>query len=131
MAQKVKFKFAAHAIVMLLLVSLPARANNTHHPFFLQTTVTMNGAEIPAGIYELSWESQNSKVRVTLWKEGQFFATAQGTWVKNGVQYPRDAALLRVNSDGSRSLTEIRLAGEKKSIVLENNVESTVQVGRK
>ena len=89
----------------------------------------MNGAEIPAGIYELSWESQNSKVRVTLWKEGQFFATAQGTWVKNGVQYPRDAALLRVNSDGSRSLVEIRLAGQKKSIVIDNNIESTVQVG--
>ena len=126
-----KFKLNVCTITILLLVSFSADAKNSRHPFFLQTTVTMNGAEVPAGVYELSWESQNSKVRVTLWKEGQFFATAQGTWVKNGVQYPRDAALLRVNSDGSRSLTEIRLAGEKKSIVLENNVESTVQVGRK
>jgi hypothetical protein len=91
----------------------------------------MNGLEVPAGTYDLSWESQNSKVRVTLWKDGLFFATAQGTWVKNGAKYPNDAALLRVNSDGSRSLVEIRLAGVKKTIVIENNIESKIQVGAK
>jgi len=124
-----KFKPIVYTIAILLLVSFSAHANNPRRPFFLQTTVTMNGAEVPAGNYELSWESQNSKVRVTLWKEGQFFATAQGNWVKNGVNYTGDAALLRVNSDGSRSLVEIRLAGLKKSIVIDNNIESTVQVG--
>jgi hypothetical protein len=124
-----KFKLNMCAVTILLLVHFSAYAKSSRHPFFLRTTVTMNGAEVPAGNYELSWESQNSKVRVTLWKDGQFFATAQGTWVKNGVQYPSDAALLRVNSDGSRSLMEIRLAGEKKSIVLERNFESAFQVG--
>lgn len=123
-----KFRFVVQSILILLLVSFPARANNSRRPFYLQTTVTMNGAEVPAGNYELSWDSQNSKVRVTLWKDGHFFATAQGNWVKNGINYRADAALLRVNSDGSRSLMEIRLAGVKKTIVLDNTVESTVQV---
>ena len=122
-----KFRSVAQTIVILLLISFSAYAKTSRRPFSLQTTVTMNGAEVPAGVYELSWESQNSIVRVTLWKDGQFFATAQGAWVKNGVQYPSDAALLRVNSDGSRSLMEIRLAGEKKSIVLDKNFESAVQ----
>src|SRR6266436_10363134 len=125
-----KFRFVVQTFVILLFVSFPARANASR-PFFLQTAVTMSGAEVPAGLYDLSWESQNSKVRVTLWKDGRFFATAQGTWVKNGAKYPNDAALLRVNSDGSRSLVEIRLAGVKKTIVLENNIESKVQVGAK
>jgi hypothetical protein len=123
----VKFRSVAQTIVILLLISFSAYAKTSRRPFFLQTTVTMNGAEVPAGVYELSWESQNSIVRVTLWKDGQFFATAQGAWVKNGVQYPSDAALLRVNSDGSRTLMEIRLAGEKKSIVLDRSFESAVQ----
>jgi hypothetical protein len=123
-----KFKFTVQTIVILLLVSFPARAKNSR-PFYFQTAVTMNGAEVPAGIYELSWESQNSKVRVTLWKDGQFFATAQGNWVKNGVNYTDDAALLRVNSEGSRSLMEIRLASVKKAIVLESNIGSTLQLG--
>ena len=126
-----KFKLDVCTITILLLVSFSAYAKTSRRPFFLQTTVTMNGAEVPAGVYELSWESQNSKVRVTLWKDGQFFATAQGNWVKNAVTYKNDAALLRVNSDGSRSLTEIRLAGVKKTIVLDSTVESTVQVGSK
>ena len=124
-----KFRLALGTITILLLVSFSAYAKNPRRPFSLPTTVTMNGAEVPAGVYDLSWESQNSKVHLTLWKDGQFFATAQGTWVKSGIQYPGDAALVRVNSDGSRSLIEIRLAGEKKSIVLESNVESTFQVG--
>jgi hypothetical protein len=123
-----KFRLVVQTFVILLFVSLPARANNSR-PFHLQTAVTMNGAEIPAGTYDLSWESQNSKVRVTLWKDGRFFATAQGTWVKNGVKYTGDAALLRVNSDGSRSLVEIRLAGVKKSIVLEDTMEPKLQLG--
>ncbi len=122
-----KFRSVAQTIVILLLISFSAYAKTSRRPFFLRATVTMNGAEVPAGVYELSWESQNSIVRVTLWKDGQFFATAQGAWVKNGVQYPSDAALLRVNSDGSRSLMEIRLAGEKKSIVLDRSFESAVQ----
>ncbi len=126
-----KFRSVAQTIVILLLISFSAYAKTSRRPFFLRATVTMNGAEVPAGVYELSWESQNSIVRVTLWKDGQFFATAQGAWVKNGVQYPSDAALLRVNSDGSRTLMEIRLAGEKKSIVLDRNSESAVQVGRR
>jgi hypothetical protein len=124
-----KLKLILQTILILLLVSFPARANNSH-PFFLRTTVTMNGAEVPAGLYELSWESQNSKVNVTLWKEGRFFATARGTWVKNAVQYSADEALLRVNSDGSRSLMEIRLAGVKKSIVIEN-INPVLQVKAK
>ena len=125
-----KFRLVVQTLVVLLFVSFPVRANNSR-PFYLRTTVTMNGVEVPAGIYNLSWESQNSKVRVTLWKDGLFFATAQGNWVKNGVKYTGDAALLRVNSDGSRSLMEIRLAGVKKTIVLENNIESKLQVGAK
>jgi hypothetical protein len=126
-----KFKLHVCTITILLIVSVSAYAKNSRRPFFLQTGVTMNGAEVPAGIYELSWEEHNSKVQVTLWKEGRFFATAHGNWVKSGVLYTGDAALLRVNSDGSRSLTEIRLAGAKKSIVLEESSNSTVQVRAK
>jgi hypothetical protein len=124
-----KFKIVVHAIVILLLVSSTTRAK-TSHPFFLNTAITMNGAEVPPGVYDLSWESHNATVRVILSKDGRFFATAHGTWVKHGVKYAGDAALLRVNSDGSRSLVEIRLAGINKTIVLET-VNPTVQVGAK
>jgi hypothetical protein len=40
--------------------------------------------------------------------------------VRHGVKYREDAVLLQVNSDGTRSLMEIRLAGSAKTIVLDN-----------
>jgi hypothetical protein len=41
--------------------------------------------------------------------------------VKNGARYSEDAALLRVNSDGTRSLIEIRIAGASKAIVFKES----------
>ena len=107
------------AILLSLAAISPATAKkNPARPLFLETPVTMNGAEIPEGMYDLTLESSNASVRVTLWRNGQFVATARGVWVKGGVKYTQSAFLLRVNSDGSRSLIEIRLAGSSRTIVL-------------
>jgi len=111
--------------LILLAASFPVPAKkNPARPFLLQTPITMDGAEIPQGMYQLALESSNSSVRVTFWREGQFIATARGVWVKSGMKYTENSVLLRVNSDGSRSLIEIRLAGTAKTIVL--NASDTV-----
>ena len=125
-----KVRTIVPAMAILLLASFPLHAKKNSRPFYLRIAATMNGAEIPAGIYDISWESEKTGVRVTLWKNGQFFATAKGDWVKQGVKHTDDAVVLRVNSDGSRSLVEIRIAGVKKTIVL-GAVEPIVQVGAK
>jgi hypothetical protein len=117
-----KIKVAVLTTLILLAASFPVLAKRKQpRPFFLRTAVTMNDAEIPAGLYELTVESSNSSVRVNLWKDGRFVATAPGAWVKSGAKYSEDAVLLRVNSDGSRSVIEIRLAGDAKTIVLNNS----------
>ena len=67
------------------------------------------------GLYELSLESTIPAVRVTLCRDGRFVATALGAWVKNGAKYTEDSALLRVNSDGSRSLIETSLRRRRKN----------------
>jgi hypothetical protein len=115
-----KIKNTVLLIVVLLISSVRAYADNSR-PFFLRSSVTVNGALVPAGVYQLSWESHGSDVRVTLSKDGRFIATARGTWVKHGVKYTGDAALLQVNPDGSRSLVEIRMAGTKRTIVLSDS----------
>jgi hypothetical protein len=124
-------KVAAFIALILLTATVPVRAKKIPpRPFFLRTPVNLNGAEIQEGLYELTLESGDSVVRVTLWRDGQFFATAPGIWVKNGSKYTEDSALLRVNSDGSRSLIEIRFAGTAKTIVL-NRPEATIRVSAK
>jgi hypothetical protein len=122
-------KRSVFILVVSLIAGLSAYADNSR-PFFLRTPATLNGAEVPAGVYRLSWEEHSLTVRVTLSKDGRFIATAQGTWVKHGAKYPGDAALLRVNPDGSRSLVEIRLAGMKRTIVLDDR-DPILRVGAK
>ena len=53
-------KVAVLAVLFLLVPSVPVKAKKIPpRPFFLQTPVTMNGAEIPEGLYE-SGKSQLS-----------------------------------------------------------------------
>jgi hypothetical protein len=107
-------------VVILLFANTPVVAKkNPPRPFRLREVVVLNGAQIPPGGYDLTWETHNSAARVTLWKDGQFVATAPGAWVKNGVKYAEDEALVRVNSDGTKSLIEIRIAGTGRAIVFD------------
>ena len=123
-----KPKAIVPALLIFLAMNFPAWARkNDSRLFFLRSNAVMNGVEIPAGMYELTWEVRNATVTLKLWKDGNFFASARGAWVKNGSKYPEDAVLLRLNSDGSRSLIEIRLGGTAKAIVL-NNAEYTIRV---
>ena len=110
------------AVLILLIAGTPAWAKkNPSRQFMLREEVELNGTQVPAGIYELAWETQGPAANVSLSKDGKCVATAQGVLVKHGVKYAEDAALLLVNSDGSRSLIEIRIAGETKTIVLNHS----------
>jgi hypothetical protein len=124
----VKVKAILAALCIFLVASLPTWAKyNPPLRLLLQNNITMNGVEVPAGSYDLTWEDRTSTVQVSLWKDGKFFAMAHGAWVKNAAKYAEDMALVRVNSDGTRSLIEIRVAGMKRAIVL-NHTEYTVRV---
>jgi hypothetical protein len=125
-----KFRFAMLNLILLTVGFSASAKKNPHHLIYLHPEVTLNGAKVPEGIYDFTWQSRGSAVRVTIWKDGKFIASAPGVWVKNGAKYTEDALLLRVNSDGSRSLIEVRLAGIAKTIVFVSP-ESTVQVGAK
>ena len=114
-------KGALVTVLFMFLASIPVLAKkDPPRPFRLPGMVTLNGAQVPAGIYELTFETQGSAVRVTLLKNGQFVATAPGVWVKTGIKYSEDEALLRVNPEGSRSLIEIRFAGMARAIVFDD-----------
>lgn len=121
-----KIKIAALITLLSLAASLPVLAKkNLPRLFQLRDAVTLNGAQVPPGIYELTWETHGTSTRVTLRKNGVFVATAQGVLVKDGVKSSEDQAMLLVNPDGSRSLIEIRIAGAARAIVF-NQTDSTV-----
>lgn len=97
----------------VLIAKPPSRSRMMNFP----SPIVVNGADVPAGTYRLDWETHANSVTVQLFKGSEFFAGGRGRWVKQGMKYAEDAVLLRVNADGSRSLTEIRLAGFSKTIL--------------
>ncbi len=123
-----RIKFRVVVVLWLLAGVLPASAKKSPlRPFYMPNSVTMDGAEIPQGMYQITVETQQSGVTVELWRDGRFIATARGTWVKSGMRFKENTILLLVNPDGSRSLIELRLAGAAKSIVLKTPVDDKVQ----
>ena len=120
-ARRAMKKAGLMSILILLLTGIPSWAKkNPSRPFGLPVAVILNGAQVPAGTYELSCETHGSAVRVTLLKDGQFVATAPGAWVKTGIKYPENQLLFRVNPEGSKSLIESREAGAARSSVFDN-----------
>jgi hypothetical protein len=118
------WKAATLAAFILLTASIPTLAKKyPPRPFELSQTVFLNGAEVPAGVYSLIWETNGTHARITLEKNGNFVATAEGSFVKSGFKSNQDAAVLLVNPDGSKSLMEIRIADSAKAIVLKSGGE--------
>jgi len=117
---RAKKKAGLLSILILFLTSSPALAKkNPPRQVGLPVAVILNGAQVPAGTYELTCETHGSAVRVTLLKDGQFVATAPGAWVKTGIKYSENELLFLVNPEGSKSLIEIRFAGAARAIVFD------------
>jgi cell division protein FtsN len=85
--------------------------------FTFHSLLTVNGTHIPDGIFVVSWESYVPEAIVKFEKEGSVLGTTEGKWVKRGVKYEDDAVVYRKNSDGSRTLLEIRFAGMSQALV--------------
>jgi hypothetical protein len=128
---KMKIKVAALTMFLTLVTSFPAMAaNDPTRLFLLQIPVTVNGVEVPKGVYEFTVDSDKSNAKVTLKKQGRVVATAPATLVKTGAAPKHNVVLLSVNPDGSRALYEIRLAGSEKAIML-NESDTVAQVSAK
>jgi hypothetical protein len=111
-------KFFVLALALLLAASAFA-ASDTHkgNLQFLEA-VQVNGKQLPAGEYQVKWEGNGPDVQVTIAQGKKVFATVPGRVVEMQSKSSSDAALLKNNSDGSRTLNEIRFSGKKFSIAV-------------
>ena len=79
--------------------------------------LTLNGARLPVGDLVITWESYIPDAIVKFEKDGSVVGTTDGKWEKRSVKYGDDAIVYRKNSDGSRTLLEIRFAGMSQALV--------------
>jgi cell division protein FtsN len=79
--------------------------------------LTVNGTHLPVGNFVISWESYVPDAIVKFEKDGSVIGTTEGKWIRRDVTYQDDAVVYRKNSDGSRTLLEIRFAGMRQALV--------------
>ena len=79
--------------------------------------LTVSGARLPVGDFVITWESYVPDAIVKFEKDGSVVGTTEGKWEKRSVKYEDDAIVYRKNSDGSRTLLELRFAGMSKALV--------------
>ena len=79
--------------------------------------LTVSGARLPVGDFVITWESYVPDAIVKFEKDGSVVSTTEGKWEKRSVKYEDDAIVYKKNSDGSRTLLELRFGGMSQALV--------------
>jgi len=113
---------------LLLATSAFAASDANKGSLTTMTDVTVNGKVIPAGEYSLRWEGTGPNVQLNILKGKKVVATTSARRVDVEKSADSDAAVVKGNEDGSRTLSEVRLAGKKYVLVL-GGEEATSEAG--
>ncbi len=102
---------------LALLLATSVFASNTGS-LNVQEAITVSGKQLPAGDYKVKWDGTGSNVEISIVKGKTVLATAPARLVDLKESSPSDAAVVRKNDNGSRSLSEIRFSGKKFALAL-------------
>ncbi len=102
---------------MALLLATGAFAANKGS-LQVQDPVTVIGKQLPAGDYQLKWDDKGPNVELSILKGNKVVATVPARLVDINQSASSDAAVVRKNEDGSRSLSEIRFSGKKYALAI-------------
>jgi hypothetical protein len=80
--------------------------------------VTVSGKQLAPGDYKVSWEGTGPNVELKITKGKEVVATVPAHMVDLNRAASDNAAVVNNNSDGTRSLSEIRFSGKKFAIAL-------------
>ena len=106
-------------LTLLLATSLFAASNKGS----LQTMsdVTVSGRTLPAGEYSVNWDGSGQNVQLNITKGKKVVATTPATLVDLSQAPSSDAAVIKDNGDGTRSLAEVRFGGKKYALHIGQN----------
>ena len=115
-----QFKRLVPVIVVVALAAASAFAKSgtkNEKKLTINQAAALNGAAIPAGSYNVSWSADSGDPTVSFVKGKETLASAQAKWVDRGKKYDQNEVLYSNNSDGSRTIIEIRFAGMSRALV--------------
>jgi hypothetical protein len=84
--------------------------------------VTINGKQLASGIYSVTWDGAGPNVELNILKGKNVVATVPAHVLELEQSPSRDSVVTNTNSDGHKSLSEIRFSGKKYAFAV--NAES-------
>ena len=103
-------------VAVLLASSAFAGTNKT--TLQVQEATTISGTKLAPGEYKVQWEGNGPNVEMSILKGKNVVAKVPARVVELPSAAPSDAAVVRRNDDGSRSLSEIRMSGKKYALAV-------------
>lgn len=85
--------------------------------FRLPGALLVGGTHLPSGYCVVSWESYIPDAIVKIEDERGRTVMVEGKWVKGDAKFDENEVVYQKNSDGSRTLMEIRFHGRKQALV--------------
>ena len=101
---------------LLLASGLPAAAKSSH-TIKLDHAVVLQGANLPAGRYQVEWQTHSPEADVQFSHKGGLVVSTTGRVEQRDQRYYSDAIVYGETSDGFISIVEIRFAGSKNVLV--------------
>lgn len=102
---------------LALLLAASAFAAN-QGPLEVKENVSVAGKQLAAGTYQLKWEGTGPNVEVTIMKGKNLVATVPARLQDESQAAAKNASVMHINGDGSKSLSEIQFAGKKYILAL-------------
>jgi hypothetical protein len=107
-------------LALLLATSVFAATNKGS--LQVSDPLTVNGKQLPAGEYTVTWDGAGPNVELNIMRGKNVVATVPAHMVDLDQSPTRDSLVTNVNSDGRKSLNEIRFSGKKVALAI--NAES-------
>jgi hypothetical protein len=109
-----KFATISKSVILGLAVLLASSAFAASKANLnLQNPTTINGAKLKAGEYKLQWDGSGPNVEVSILQGKNLLAKVPAKIVELDSAASNDAAMLKMNADGSSTLSGARFQGKK------------------
>jgi len=109
-----KFTTVSKSMMMGLALLLASSAfATTKADLVLGDTTTINGAKLKPGNYKLQWEGSGPDVEVSILQGKTVVAKVAGKVVDLNAAARNNAAVVKLNTDGTSTLTGARFEGKK------------------
>jgi hypothetical protein len=79
----------------------------------VQEPLNVNGTKIAPGDYKVQWDGTGPNVEMSILKGKNVVTKVPAHIIDLGAASPSDAAVVKNNGDGTKSLSEVRLNGKK------------------